>query len=58
MNKSDKEFKKFCEYLREMRDAGYSVCVFAPFELEGANPRKVADRMCEAGWDAINWLKD
>ncbi len=39
--------------LQLLRDAGFALCAFDPEELDGANPDKVEQRMCAAGWDFI-----
>jgi len=39
--------------LRSLRDRGWAVCLFAPFEVNGANPERVSDAMAEAGWRQI-----
>ena len=40
--------------IRQLRDAGYAVCVFNPEELGGVDRERVEDRMCEEGWEAID----
>lgn len=40
-----------------LRDAGFAVCAFDPEALEGVGPERVEERMCVAGWDAIEYLK-
>lgn len=40
-----------------LRDQGYAVVVFTSEELDGANPRKVSERLVELGWDVIDNLK-
>ena len=42
--------------VRELRDSGYSVVIFTPDELRGAEPDEVADIMVERGWNAIETL--
>ena len=43
--------------INELRNEGYSVCVFTPEELRTSPPEKVENAMCEAGWDCISyWL--
>jgi len=49
-----KEQRKVVE---ELRDEGYAVIVWAPEELETANPRRVEDRSIELGWDVVGDLK-
>ena len=39
--------------LKLLRDAGFAICAFDPEELDGANPDKVEQHMCAAGWDCI-----
>ena len=41
-----------------LRDRGYAVTVFAPDELEGADPSTVEYLMMERGWNAIDTLKE
>ena len=47
----------FPDSVQELRRRGYSVLIWTPEELEGASPTKVADRLCELGWDVISDLK-
>jgi hypothetical protein len=42
--------------VQELRDGGYSVAIFTPDELRGAEPDEVADIMIERGWNAIDTL--
>ena len=35
---------------------GCAVAVFTPEEMGEVNPKRVADRMIEAGWEAIDVL--
>ena len=44
--------------IESLRDQGYAVVLFNPEELAGAPAHKVENRMCEAGWDAIDYLTD
>ena len=44
--------------IQNLRDQGYAVVLFSPEELVGAPARKVEDRMCERGWEAIDYLTD
>ena len=44
--------------IKSLRDQGYAVIVFNPGELAGAPARKVEDRMCEKGWETIDYLTD
>jgi hypothetical protein len=44
--------------LAELRAAGYAVCAFNPDELNGVEPDRIEDLMCERGWDAIACLSD
>ena len=44
--------------IQSLRDQGYAVVLFNPEELVGAPARKVEDRMCERGWEAIDYLTD
>lgn len=41
--------------LRQLRDAGYAVCVFTPDELGNAPSDRVEDAMCEGGWERIHY---
>ena len=40
--------------LRALRDSGCAVTVFLPQEMGDACSDDVEERMCIAGWDAIN----
>ena len=42
--------------LRELHEAGYSVAIFNPQELRGADPDDVAEAMVGIGWEAITML--
>jgi len=42
--------------LRELHQAGYSVAIFNPQELRGADPDDVAEAMVGIGWEAITML--
>ena len=42
--------------IQSLREQGYAVVVFNPEELAGAPAHKVENRMCDAGWDAIDYL--
>ena len=44
--------------IQTLRDQGYAVVLFNPEELVGAPARKVEDRMCERGWETIDYLTD
>ena len=44
--------------IKALRDQGYAIVSFSPEELVGAPARKVEDRMCERGWEAIDYLTD
>ena len=44
--------------IESLREQGYAVVSFNPEELAGAPARKVEDRMCERGWEAIDYLTD
>ena len=39
--------------INELRESGYAVVIFAPSELDGADPVKVEDGLIEAGWDIV-----
>lgn len=41
--------------LRSLHQRGWAVCLFAPWELDGAAPDRVCDAMAEAGWRQIEW---
>lgn len=42
--------------VQELWDGGYSVAIFTPDELSGANPEHVSEIMIERGWNAIDTL--
>jgi len=42
----------------QLREKGYAVSIFTPDELEGVRISSVEDRMVEAGWDMIAFLKE
>lgn len=42
--------------IQSLREQGYAITVFNPEELAGAPAHKVENRMCEAGWDIIDYL--
>lgn len=42
--------------LRALRHRGFAVVIFYPEELNGADPRRVEDRLCELGNDVIHDL--
>ena len=44
--------------IQSLRDQGYAVVLFNPEELAGAPAHKVEDRMCDGGWEAIDYLAD
>ena len=44
--------------IQSLRDQGYAVVLLSPEELAGAPAHKVEDRMCERGWEAIDYLTD
>lgn len=44
--------------IQSLRDQGYAVVVFNPEELAGVPAHKVENRMCDAGWDIIDYLTD
>jgi len=44
------------QVVRELRDAGYAMALFAPDELLGADPLLVEIRMTEYGLRMIPWL--
>jgi len=41
--------------IADLRARDFAVCVFLPDEMGNANPARVEDLMCEAGWNAIHW---
>ena len=44
--------------IQSLRDQGYAVVLFNPEELAGAPADDVESRMCDAGWDIIDYLTD
>ena len=46
------------KHMRALESMGCAVAVFTPEELGNANPKRVADNMIEAGWFAIDTLRD
>ena len=44
--------------IQSLRDQGYAVVSFNPEELAGVPAHKVENRMCDAGWDIIDYLTD
>lgn len=42
------------DVLKQLRKAGYAICIFNPDELNGADQIKVEDAMIAAGFDLIN----
>ena len=44
--------------VRELRAAGFAVCIFNPDEIGDADPGVVEERMCQAGWDACGTSPD
>lgn len=44
--------------IKSLREQGYAVVVFNPEELAGVPAYKVENRMCDAGWDIIDYLTD
>ncbi len=47
--------KEQTQTLRDLRQAGYAVCVFTPDEMPDSRQRDVEDAMCEGGWRQINF---
>ena len=41
--------------LQSIYRRGWALCLFAPWELDGADPDHVCDAMAEAGWRQIDW---
>ena len=50
--------QKVLKHLRALESMGCAVAVFTPEDLGDANPKRVADNMIEAGWFAIDTLRD
>ena len=50
------DMTKIVEYSRAMEAMGCCVVVITPEELQGANPRKVEERLIELGWEVISDL--
>jgi len=50
-------YQKALDSIELLRDNGFAVSIFFPKELEGEKADTVADRMVEAGWDMIEYLK-
>jgi hypothetical protein len=46
------------EMIRNLRDRGFAIAVFTPEELGEVDPMRFEDAMVDAGWDAIEALKD
>ena len=46
------------KHLSALESMGCAVAVFTPEDLGDANPKRVADNMIEAGWFAIDTLRD
>ena len=40
--------------VNELRESGYAVVLFAPSELDGADPERVEDSLTDAAWDIIS----
>ena len=43
--------------METLRDKGFAVVIFNPFELEGSDPDLIQDILIERGWNAIETLK-
>jgi hypothetical protein len=42
--------------LRSLRERGWAICLFTPWEINGAcDQSDVEDAMASAGWDVIEW---
>ena len=41
--------------LRQLRIAGYAVCIFTPDEMIYSKPHHIEDAMIEAAWNQINF---
>lgn len=46
------------KHLNALESMGCAVAVFTPEELGNANPKRVTDNMIDAGWFAIDTLRD
>ena len=44
--------------LELLRNAGFAVAAFCPTELQGVATKYIEDGMVEAGWSAIDTLKE
>ena len=42
------------QFIANLRNRGWAICIFADWEIGTANPSEVEDAMIEAGWDWIN----
>lgn len=42
--------------IEDLRDKGYAICIFTPYELRGASTKHVEDRLVEEGWTIIDCL--
>ena len=51
---TEKQGKVFAE----LRNEGYAVIAWTPEELDGVDPRHVAHRLIELGWEVIEDLKE
>lgn len=43
--------------IESLRDKGYAVIVWSPYELGDAPPQRVEERSIEQGWDTIEYLQ-
>jgi hypothetical protein len=44
--------------LDELREAGFAVQVFFPYECRGVDPETISRAMCVAAWDVIEELEE
>ena len=43
--------------IQSLRDQGYAIVLFNPEELAGVSADDVESRMCEMGWEVIDYLR-
>lgn len=51
---SDTEF----EVIKTLREKGYAVVMFHPFELSGVDADIIEEKLVEYGWDTIDFLAE
>lgn len=44
--------------MRSLRERGWAICMFTPWEIAKADPSRVEDAMAEAGWRQIDWSNE